>query len=369
MKELLTVAMFIALLALCNVNSQRVYKVGNRKEDESSDVQGLPLTTIFFATESNPQFCALLKTALLNEQNIHVVGWNLNRSRKGFVKVKGQERSIVQITPTVVASYVCTLPKDGAVLGADAFDTLFSAYSKPSDILNSFSKLNSNFVWSAERKMWPKFSTLPYFVKKHYSAQRLASGYRYLNYGGWIGRVKEACEILSRCSRQLVKCEICGCSKFKHCKHPRQDQGAAHIVHASSKKPRSILDHKQTLFHPAYPRCQNLRVQDDGRVQVEGASSSTHMYHFNGNSKHKSGCSGHYKNGWFANLEKPSEVDDHITLVGSENQKFSLPVSEICPYIWLKNFSWVEPMKFQKHRYKINIRDKVHAYNYSNTTD
>ena len=70
MKELLTVAMFIALLALCNVNSQRVYKVGNRKEDESSDVQGLPLTTIFFATESNPQFCALLKTALLNEQNI-----------------------------------------------------------------------------------------------------------------------------------------------------------------------------------------------------------------------------------------------------------------------------------------------------------
>ena len=222
MKELHLVTLFITLLALFNVKAQRVYKIEKRKE--TVDVQGLPLTTILFATESNPQFCALLKTALLNEQNVHVVGWNLTTSRKGYVKVEGQERSIVQITPTIVANYVCTLRKDSIVLGADAFDTLFSAYSKPSEILNSFSKLNSNFVWSAETNMWPKFSTLPNFVKKYYSDKRRASKYRYLNYGGWIGRVKEACEILSHCSRQLVKCELCGCSKFKRCKQPRQDQ-------------------------------------------------------------------------------------------------------------------------------------------------
>jgi len=320
--------------------------------------------TVLFATESNPQFCALLKTALLNKQNVHVVGWDLIHSRKGIVKFKGRERSIVQVTPAIVGAHVCSMCEKTIVLGADAFDTLFSAYSKPPDIVSSFSKFNSNFVWSAERHMWPKFNTLPPFVKSFYHKTEFGHlPYKYLNYGGWIGRAKEACEILGHCSRQLTRCNFCNCPSLKRCKTPQQDQGAAHVVFTAQKRPISLLDKKQEIFHPAFPRCRNLKVSEDGRVQVQEASTSTHMYHFNGNSKYKSGCSNHYKNGWFANLEKPDGLNDIITLVDSDNAAFLIPVGEICPYIWQKNFTWLEPRKNGKGStpdLKVNIQNRVH---------
>jgi hypothetical protein len=337
-------------------------------KDETHQCNKRGLTTILFATGSNPQFCALLKTALLNEHNVHIVGWNLTHSRKGFVKFRGRERSIVQITPTVVATHVCTLCKEAFVLGADAFDTLFSAHSKPQNIVNSFSKFNSKFVWSAERYMWPKFTTLPPFVKKFYQKSKPnRSPYKYLNYGGWIGRAREACEILTLCSRQLARCTFCGCPNLKHCKKPQQDQGAAHVVFASRKGPYSELDKNQDIFHPAFPRCQNLKVAEDGRVQIQGLSTSTHMYHFNGNSKYKSGCSNYYKNGWFAGLEKPAGINDHITLIKNDNTKFVIPVAEICPYIWQEDFTWLEPKKYEKggldeNISTLSIRSKVHDY-------
>lgn len=109
--------------------------------------------TVLFATDSNPQLCALLKTALLNEQDVHIVGWNLTRHRKGLVLFHGKSKHIVQITPAVVSSYICTLPEETIVLGADAFDTLFSARSRPKDILKTFSNFKSDFVWSAENNM------------------------------------------------------------------------------------------------------------------------------------------------------------------------------------------------------------------------
>ena len=121
------------------------------------------------------------------------------------------------------------------------------------------------------------------------------------------------------------------------------------------------------MFHPAFPRCQDLKVSEDGKVQVRGVSSSTHMYHFNGNSKYKAGCSDYYRNGWFTDLEKPTEINAHVTLVGTNNEIFDIPVTEICPYIWEKNFTWLDPKK-HGDRYgtarllKINIQNKVDSY-------
>ena len=273
------------------------------------------------------------------------------------------------VTPAIVAAHVCSLCEETIVLGADAFDTLFSAYSKPADIALSFSKFKANFVWSAERHMWPKFSTLPPFVKKFYSNTEFRqSPYKYLNYGGWIGRAKDACVILRQCSRQLTRCNLCNCSNLKRCKTPQQDQGAAHVVFTAQKGPLSLLDNKQEIFHPAFPRCRNLKVSEAGRVQIQGASTSTLMYHFNGNSKYKSGCSNHYKSGWFANVEKPAGLNDFVTLVGGDNVEFVAPVGEICPYIWQKNFTWLEPKKNEEGSapevggLKINIQDRVHGY-------
>jgi hypothetical protein len=117
------------------------------------------------------------------------------------------------------------------------------------------------------------------------------------------------------------------------------------------------LDHGQIIFHPAYPRCEKLRVSENGKVYVDNISNLTHIYHFNGASKYRSGCKGYYSGGWFKNLEKPTKLDDSVILVGNRNEKYTLSVSKICPYIWSENFTWIEPG--QGHRWKISIRKKV----------
>lgn len=318
------------------------------------------LTTIFFATDSNPQFCALLKTALLNKQEIHIVGWNLKRSSKGKVLLHGISQDIVQVTPLIVSSYVCSLSEETIVLGSDAYDTLFSSQSTPRTILNTFKTFDSDFIWSAETHMWPSFSRLPSHVEKFYNRNKHTSPYRFLNYGGWIGRAKTACKVLELCAKQLVKCTLCQCTRTSKCKSPKQDQGAAHVVYASKQiRYNILLDQEQVIFHPAYPRCEKLRVSETGEVHVDNISNFTHMYHFNGASKHRSGCKGYYSSGWFEHLEKPARFDDSVTFVGNRNEKYVLSASKICPYIWSQNFTWIEPTKGQQSSWKISIKEKV----------
>ena len=159
-----------------------------------------------------------------------IAGWNLTH-KKGLVLFHGKPRRITHVIPAVVSSYICTLSHETIVLGADAYDTLFSASSKPQDILKTFSKFKEDFVWSAESNMWHPFSSLPPFVKKAYSIRKPTKyPYRFLNYGGWIGKSKEACRILKLGASQLENCQLCRCRSSTDCKLPQQDQGAAHIV-------------------------------------------------------------------------------------------------------------------------------------------
>jgi len=322
------------------------------------------LITIFFATDSNPQLCALLKTALLNGHDIHVVGWNLNRSstKKNKVLIEGKSLGITQVTPLVVSSHVCSLERGTVVLGADAYDTLFSSQSTPTSILNTYNTFESDFVWSAENNMWPRKKNLPDRVRRHYDRNHRKrsqqSLYRYLNYGGWIGKVENACKILKLVAKQLVKCDLCQCTKSSRCKTPFQDQGAAHIVYASRFGHNTLLDQEQRIFHPAYPSCEDLNVSEVGEVDVKNISKLTHMYHFNGGAKYNPGCKGYYEHGWFANLGKPDSFEDSVTFVGNKNEKYVLSASKICPYIWLQNFTWIEPSIGQK-TWQISIRDKV----------
>jgi len=331
-----------------------------RKHNHSAN----ELITVLFATESNPQFCALLKTAILNKQNVHIVGWNMEYYSKGKVLYGGNSKEVVKLTPRIVSSYICTLDKNTVLLGADAFDTLFSSHSKPKDILNSFKKFQSDFIWSAESNMWPSFNTLPSSVAKFYRAENkkpLKHKYRFLNYGGWIGTAGAACRTLKLCAEQLERCSLCGCKGSKHCKLPKQDQGAAHIVFSAMRRSqRVVLDYNQAIFHPAYPSCKQLRVSRSGDVRVESVSSSTHMYHFNGASKYRSGCKGFYKLGWFANRTKTQIMDDLVVFIGNKNEKYTLSASKICPYIWLQNFTWPEPKKRGKEmNWRVSIREQV----------
>lgn len=318
------------------------------------------LATVLFATDSNPQLCALLKTALLNQQDVHIVGWNLRRTGKGKVLLHGNSRDVVQITPLIVSSYVCSLDKEMTVLGSDAYDTLFSSQSTPHNILNAFNTLESEFLWSAESNMWPSFSSLPSHVAKFYHLRKHASPYRFLNYGGWIGKAQTACEVLKLCARQLLNCSLCRCTRRRKCKSPNQDQGAAHIVYTSKWfRYKMLLDHHQVIFHPAYPRCARLRVSQSGNVHVENISDFTHMYHFNGASKYRSGCKGYYKFGWFRALGKPSSFNDSVTFVGNKNEKYVRSVTKICPYMW-QNFTWIEPSEEKSQtRWRIKIKEKV----------
>lgn len=318
------------------------------------------LITIFFASESNPQFCALLKTSLLNRQDVHILGWNLRSNGERKVMIGRTSRDIVQVTPLLVSSYVCSLDKGTVVFGSDAYDTLFSSESSPQDLLDTFSTFDSDFVWSAEANMWPKYSELPDFVKRFYDDRKDTGPFRYLNYGGWIGTAKTACKVLTLCARQLSKCTLCRCARRRNCKSPVQDQGAAHVVYTSRwRRYNILLDHKQAIFHPAYPRCKRLRVNEFGNVSVENISDSTHMYHFNGVAKHRSSCMGYYKGGWFAYHGKPPQFDDFVTFVGNRNEKYLLSARNICPYIWWTNFTWIEPNRDQETRWKINIKEKV----------
>ena len=61
-----------------------------KKERAHHNYSANKLITVLFATESNPQFCALLKTAILNGQNVHIVGWNMKHSDKGKVIYNGK---------------------------------------------------------------------------------------------------------------------------------------------------------------------------------------------------------------------------------------------------------------------------------------
>ena len=144
-----------------------------------------------------------------------------------------------------------------------------------------------------------------------------------MNYGGWIGTAQTACRTLKLCAEQLKRCRLCSCDGSNDCKLPKQDQGAAHIVLASRKRPRTmVLDYNQSIFHPAYPSCKKLRVSGSGDVHVENISSSTHMYHFNGASKYHSGCKDYYKHGWFVDLRKPETMDDSVIFIGNKNPFF-----------------------------------------------
>jgi len=337
-------------------------EIGHQQNSEVEKGNENALITVLFATESNPQFCALLKTAILNEQNVHVVGWNLEHSGKGKVTYNGRSIDAVKVTPRVVSSYICTLEKNTILLGADAFDTLFSAHSKPRDLLDSFQTLQAKFIWSAESNMWPSFSSLPSSVEKFYRARKSRRHfYRFLNYGGWIGTAETACSTLKLSAEQLERCRLCHCNGSKDCKFPKQDQGAAHVVFAARKRSRSmVLDYNQRIFHPAYPSCKNLRVSGSGDVHVENISTSTHMYHFNGASKYHSGCKDHYKYGWFTNVRKPETKDDMVVFIGNKNEQHSISATKVCPYIWLQNFTWAEPKKKGRDtKWQISIREKV----------
>ena len=101
-------------------------------------------SSVEFSHESKPQFCALLKTALLNRQDVRILGWDLERSKNGKVIFHGTFRDVVQVTPLVVSSYLCSLDKETVVLGADAYDTLFSSLSKQHSILTHL--ISSNLI-------------------------------------------------------------------------------------------------------------------------------------------------------------------------------------------------------------------------------
>mgnify|MGYP001469878120 CR=1 FL=1 len=133
------------------------------------------------------------------------------------------------------------------------------------------------------------------------------------------------------------------------------------MIYAWKRKRYNILlDHEQIIFHPAYPRCEKLRVSESGEVHVDNISNLTHLYHFNGASKYRSGCKGYYKNGWFKDLEKPANFNDSVTLVGNRNEKYMLSATKICPYIWSQNFTWIEPSEGQRQtRWNTNIKERV----------
>jgi len=120
-----------------------------------------------------------------------------------------------------------------------------------------------------------------------------------------------------------------------------------------------VLDYNQKIFHPAYPSCKKLRVSEVGEVSVENISNFTHMYHFNGASKYRSGCKNHYKHGWFANHSKPQGFDDSLTFIGNMNEKHVISARKICPYIWSQNFTWLEPEKGRETMWKMRIKEIV----------
>lgn len=306
------------------------------------------LVTVLYGTNENPQFCALLKTSLLLKQEVHIVGWG--------------PRALI---PTVFADFARSLPPETLVIGADAFDTLWTSSATPERIVKEYTeRWGRKFVWSAEPNMFPPFSEMAPWLMREYARlgqQDRETRYKYQNYGGWMGTAEDVEVVHRRVADQFINCTMCKCDATGEERHPfadsdepgkqclaPHDQGAAHYVYAAQEPPQG-LDVDNVLFHPGWLNCEQMRANGDGTATVLDTGKDTMMVHFNGDGKVWCSASW-YTKGWFTprhvNTDEAKGAYLYVTGMWgeagreSEVKKKKVPATAVCPYMWDDEYTW-----------------------------
>lgn len=293
-----------------DLNTMSLQRVGKKTQ-----VTPTELISLFFATRANSKFCSLLETAAMNDHRVAIIGWGDVDSRR-FSKT--------------FADYVCPLDEDQIVLGADAFDTLFTPSASPSEILSKFTQLGNDFVWSAESNMFPPFDELPTWVKLGYP--QFDGRYAYLNFGAWIGRADAACHFFTM-TANVLSGELLTSQENKtamDCDNPPHDQAAAQCVLAAETLNISsfsyTLDYENEIFHSAWLHCDDIDASATNYTRIKSTNTKPALLHFNGDAKR---CSAPY----YDALVKPQAdklIATRVQLADDKNSFSLVPLQSLC---------------------------------------
>lgn len=251
-----------------------------KQKSRSTGPEGYRVTFVVFATKATKQLCGLLASAILADFNIVVIGWNCSYAPENVVRHISSE----------YARYLCSnhidMKLQSLILGADGYDTIFLPLASNQEIIRKFSRTGADFVWSAERNLFPDYTVLPSWLKDKYP-NITNSPFKYLNFGGWVGTLEACCATLSDVAAIIDDCgPFCAHSGSSFARH---DQHAAHIALGgkqwmSSKRFKVVLDDKNSIFHPAWPDCKDFVTLPGNNVRLMNGQMPL-MLHLNGDSK------------------------------------------------------------------------------------
>ena len=311
-------------------DSARLLGISSAKKNQSASlIARSKLSVVLVANRKTQQFCSLLQSAMLNDLDVHVVGWDpTNDLSTNFNVVHA------------LSKYICDFfPNDHIILGADVSNVpLFTSGSNESYIINRFLSFDSDFVWSAK-------SSLPRSVKyflglaKNMKRKRLTSVFanKLIEFGGWIGRQRPACRILTTIGENMRSCQLC--KRFRN----DMDVSAEYLAHLlfveslypytsnifrnwifSEKVPgdKQRLDYSKDFFHWGSSGCGYI---SKGNVtsSIERNDSNFPVMALNLNND----CI------FFSSKDLKYQVSEPklISLISKDLTHMKLPISLLCP--------------------------------------
>ncbi|KAG2422762.1 hypothetical protein HXX76_015782 [Chlamydomonas incerta] len=245
------------------------------------------------------EVCSVIKSAIANGLQVHVVGGNVNQS-----EILGRTVS------REYARRLATLGPDTLVVGLDGGDTLLAAGATPAEWHRRFSSFGADFVWSGENNMYPSFVDLPPRVKEKYPGQWPADWkawegdppdkgrwkrppYPYLNYGGWIARAGRALEVMHAAAAYVAPC-----APANETLHPPGGCLAQHDQHAAQlalvdpvcmadpqDEAHCVIDVYASVFYSGHLHCEGLVPHADGSWSNTLSGNKPLVAHFNGGAK------------------------------------------------------------------------------------
>ena len=264
-----------------------------------------PLHVVTIASHAQAYVCTALCSAALNNLTTHVFGWGTTRKQWGvYSKMVAKARMLRDV--------VHRLPPGEWMMWNDGTDAFFNRDKVA--IMTAFCAMNRTLVFSAERFCWP----CPPGVWPG-----SPTPYRYLNSGGFLGRVADVKRFLDAVfQRPVYKWTEGG------------DQGESQRVFLAHGPDWGVhLDHRQQIWQTMFKARPDFCRQG---LQNCVTGSEAAVYHFNGASKRD--VPSFLPRLWWYQAKCPTGA---LVLLGGQQQ----PLKGLCPHPqpW-RHEKWSDPL-------------------------
>ena len=157
------------------IKNQNLFSENNNENENSK------LFAVTYASHGgrDDRFCRSVESAIRNNINLIILGWG--------IKWRGLSQKL-----EAAHDFTSNLNNNDIILFTDAYDVLFT--DEPHIIKQKYLEFNSSIVFSAECGCWPHIMDGRICFDKYPMSP---TPYRYLNSGAWIGRAKQAQNMLN----------------------------------------------------------------------------------------------------------------------------------------------------------------------------